>query len=102
MAYRRPPQILLGTVDPENPTPAGVPELLEWWETIAAGASKKIFEDRQDLDGIQLMDKMLSERYSLNETRTYAALGKQRIETIFADQLNGFGGGFQGWGGNNG
>lgn len=100
VAYRRPSQVLLGTVNPELPNPAGVPELLEWWETLAAGAAKKIFEDRQDSDGIMLMDKMLAERYSLNETRTYAALGKQKIDTIFSDQLSGLGGGGFGWGGN--
>ncbi len=102
VAYRRPSQTLLGTVDPEAPTTTGVPELLEWWETLAAGASKKIFENRQDADGIMLMDKMLAERYALNETRTYAQLGKQSISTIFSDQLNGSGGGHFGWGGNNG
>lgn len=97
-AYRRPSQVLLGTVDPEIPNTTGVPELLEWWETIAAGASKKIFEDRQDSDGIMLMDKMLDERYSLNETRTYAQLGKQRIGTIFSGQQDSVrSGGFFGW-----
>ena len=101
VAYRRPSQILLGTVDPDLPTSTGVPELLEWWETLAAGASKKIFEDRQDADGIMLMDKMLVERYDVNETRTYAQLGKQRIDTLFSDQIQGLGGGFFGWGGNN-
>lgn len=101
-AYRRPSQTILGTVDSEAPNTAGVPELLEWWETLAAGASKKIFEDRQDSDGIILMDKMLEERYLLNETRTYAQLGKQRIDTLFSDQLNGSSGGYFGWGGNNG
>ncbi len=100
-AYRRPSQILLGTVDPDLPVSTGLPELLEWWETLAAGASKKIFEDRQDADGIMMMDKMLAERYAVNETRTYAQLGKQRIDTLFSDQLSGLGGGFFGWGGNN-
>lgn len=100
-AYRRPSQALLGSGTTVDTT--GVPEALEWWETIAAGASKKIFEDRQDTDGIAMMDKMLFERYALNETRTYAQLGKQRIGTIFSDQLNGMsGGGFFGFGGNNG
>jgi hypothetical protein len=102
VGYRRPSQVLLGTVDPLVPNEAGVPELLEWWETIAAGAAKKIFEDRQDADGIMLMDKMLAERYDLNETRTYAQLGKQRIGTIFSDQLEGNEGGNFGFGGNGG
>lgn len=101
-AYRRPSQILLGSVDPDSPNTTGLPELLEWWETLAAGASKKIFEDRQDVDGIMMMDKMLAERYALNETRTYAQLGKQQIGTIFSDQIDGYGGGFLGWGGNSG
>lgn len=102
VAYRRPSQILLGTENPDVPNMAGVPELLEWWETLAAGASKKIFEDRQDSDGIMLMDKMLTERYELNETRTYAQLGKQSVGTIFSSQLQGYGGGFAGFGGNGG
>jgi hypothetical protein len=102
VAYRRPSQVLLGSEDPDSPTLTGVPELLEWWETLAAGAAKKIFEDRQDMDGILMMDKMMAERYSLNETRTYAQLGKQSISTIFSDQLNGSAGGFFGFGGNNG
>lgn len=101
-AYRRPSQVLLGTVDSEKPDTSGVPELLEWWETLVAGASKKIFEDRSDADGIALMDKMLAERYDLNETRTYAQLGKQRIGTLFSDQISGTSdGGYFGFGGQN-
>jgi hypothetical protein len=100
VAYRRPSQVLLGTENPEIPKTEGLPELLEWWETIAAGAAKKIFEDRQDPDGIMMMDKMLDERYALNETRTYAQLGKQRIATIYSDQLDGTSSGFLPFGGN--
>lgn len=101
-AHRRPSQVLLGSANPDSPTSIGLPELLEWWETLAAGAAKKIFEDRQDEDGIQMMDKMLAERYALNETRTYAHFGKQSISTIYSDQLHGFGGSYQGWGANDG
>ena len=84
VAYRQPSQALANT-----PAFAGNPELSEWWECIAVGAAKKIYEDRGDERGIALMDKMLSERYSIVETRTYAQLGKQRVNTIFADQLQG-------------
>lgn len=87
-AYRLPSQVLLGSMDPDVPDYAGVPELLEWWETLAFGAAKKIYEDRLDPDGIALMDKGLSERYAANEARTYAQLGTQQIATIFTDQLN--------------
>lgn len=87
IAYRTPVQALLGSTNPDNPNLLGTPELLEWWETLAVGAAKKIYEERLDSDGVQLMDKQLAERYSLNMTRTYAQLGKQSMSTIFRDQL---------------
>lgn len=85
-AYRLPSQLLLGTGSTINFT--GRPEELEWWETLAVGASKKVYEDRLDMEGVSMMDKMLHERYQANYTRTYANLGKQRIATIFSDQTS--------------
>jgi hypothetical protein len=67
---------------------SGNPELSEWWEILAVGAAKKIFEERLDSDGVIFIDKMLKERYDIIETRTYAQLGQQRITTIYTDQLN--------------
>jgi len=96
-AYRKPSQALANT-----PAYAGNPELSDWWECIAIGAAKKIFEDRLDADGIALMDKMLGERYQVAAARTYAQLGKQRVNTIFADQLTGNYGGGWGFGANGG
>ena len=84
--YRSPSQALLGTTSSVNYS--GQPEELEWWECLAVGASKKVYEDRLDADGIMMMDKMLQERYQVCYTRTYASLGKQRIATLFSDQLN--------------
>lgn len=84
--YRLPSQALLGTGTTTDL--AGRPELEEWWETLAVGASKKIYEDRLDADGIVMMDKMLKERYDLNSTRTYADLGSQKIGTLFTQQLD--------------
>jgi hypothetical protein len=84
IAYRQPSQALL-----TQSANTGTPELSEWWECIAIGASKKIFEDRLDMDGAAMMDKMLQERYQIAYTRTYAQLGKQRVNTIYQDQLAG-------------
>ena len=96
-AYRLPSQALLGSKDPDSPVTTGVPELLEWWETIAFGAAKKVYEDRMDPQGIAIMDKGLAEHYARNEARTYAQLGSQRIATLFSDQLtHNYGSG--GWG----
>ena len=95
VAYRQPTQALNHTA-----AGAGTPELSEWWECIAMGAAKKIFEDRLDSDGVALMDKMLNEKYQLAYTRTYAQLGKQRVSTIFADQITqNYGSGGWGFGG---
>ena len=88
IAYRQPSQALLGSEDPANPDLEGVPELREWWECLAFGAAKKIYENRLDPDGVALMDKALVERYSVAEARTYAQIGKQSINTIFRDQLS--------------
>lgn len=79
--YRQPIQALLAA------DMAGNPELSEWWEILAVGASKKIFEERLDSDGVMFIDKMLKERYDIIETRTYAQIGQQRINTIYTDQL---------------
>lgn len=92
VAYRQPTQALEDT-----PGNAGVPELREWWELLAFGAAKKIYEDRLDPDGVILMDKSIQERYGIVRTRTYAELGKQRIQTQFSDQLT-YNYGGSGWG----
>lgn len=86
-AYRQPSQALLGSTDPDQPNLSGTAELNEWWECIAFGAAKKVYEDRLDPDGVALMDKGLFERYAIAEARTYAQLGKSRVPTLFSDQL---------------
>jgi len=79
--YRQPIQALLAS------DMTGNPELSEWWEILSVGASKKIFEERLDSDGVIFIDKMLKERYDIIETRTYAQIGQQRIQTLYTDQL---------------
>lgn len=93
MAYRQPTQALMATGANQ-----GVPEISEWWEILAFGAAKKIYEDRMDTDGMAMMDKALAERYQLAYTRTYAQLGKQSVNTIFRDQLSNGNRGAGGWG----
>jgi hypothetical protein len=80
-AYRSPIKALLAQGEASNP------ELSEWWEILAVGAAKKIFENRLDSDGVMYIDKMLKERYDIIETRTYASIGQRSIYTIYTDQL---------------
>lgn len=95
-AYRSPIKALL------TQNQSGNPELSEWWEILAVGAAKKIFENRLDSDGVIFIDKMLRERYDIIESRTYAAIGQRQIYTIYSDQVtynygnNGFGAYFGG------
>lgn len=98
IAYRQPSQALFTTATPT--AGSGTPELSEWWECLAFGAAKKFYEDRLDPDGVALMDKSLRERYDVAYTRTYAQLGKQRIGTIYSDQLTGNYGGNMAFGNN--
>lgn len=79
--YRQPIQALIAA------DMTGNPELSEWWEILAVGGAKKIFENRLDSDGVMFIDKMLKERYDIIETRTYAQIGQERIKTIYTDQL---------------
>ncbi len=93
--YRQPIQALIAS------DMTGNPELSEWWEILSVGAAKKIFEERLDSDGVIFIDKMLKERYDIIETRTYAQIGQQRINTIYTDQLTnnyGSGGGLTNFG----
>lgn len=90
--YRKPTDVLLASS-------ANTPELLEWWELIAAGASKKVYEDRSDDEGVAQMERMLQSRYSVVETRTYVQVGCERVPTIFSSQTpnNTYSSGFMGW-----
>ena len=59
------------------------PDLEQWWQYIAYGASKKIFEDRMDLDSVQMImpELKLQERLCLRSTLTLQA--NERTVTIY-------------------
>lgn len=86
--FRRPTQLLLTT---------SVPELEEWWQLIAYGASKKIFEDRMEMDSVQMIMPEYKTQMNLCNRRTIVQLANQRTATIFTDQL-GASGNWSGWG----
>lgn len=93
VAYRQPVFAI------ENSTVgSSVPEeLKEWWEILAYGAALKIYEDRVDQEGIAMMEQGLQKRYRIVEARTYAQIGTQRVNTLFADQIQ-YNYGSGGWG----
>jgi hypothetical protein len=68
------------------------PKLSQWWQYIAYGAAKKIFEDRMDLDSVQLIlsEFKMQERLCLRATLTQQA--NERTVTIYTQGKNyGFG-----------
>jgi hypothetical protein len=77
-----------------------VPQLEQWWQYIAYGASKKIFEDRMDLDSVNMImpEFKTQERLVLRTTLTQQA--NERTVTIYTQGKNyGSGGGWFGGGG---
>lgn len=75
-----------------------VPDLEEWWQYIAYGASKKIFEDTMDLDSVNLILPGYHEQENLINRRTLVQYTNERSATIYTEQTAGGTGGFGGWG----
>ena len=67
------------------------PQLEEWWQYIAYGAAKKIFEDRMDLDSVQLIMPEYKKQEALVLRRTLVQQANERVSTIYTDQAQGSG-----------
>lgn len=68
------------------------PDLEQWWQYIAYGASKKVFEDRMDMESVQLLmpEFKTQERLVLRSTLTQQA--NERTVTIYSQgKQRGFG-----------
>lgn len=63
------------------------PDLEQWWQYIAYGASKKVFEDRSDMASIQeiMPEYLRQERLVLR--RTIINLSQDRTSTIYTDSI---------------
>ena len=69
------------------------PELKQWWQLLAYGAAKKIFEDVQDTDGINGLMPALKEQENLVLRRSIVQNTVMRTPTIFSE-----GRAYSGWG----
>lgn len=78
-AYRNPVE-LLSTIDQ--------PDLNQWWQYIAYLAAKKVFDDRLDLESIQMIMPELQEQQSLCLRKTIVQATTQRAATIYSPQLD--------------
>jgi hypothetical protein len=76
------------------------PELEEYWQFIAYGCAKKIFEDRMDMDSVQLIMPEFARQEALCLRRTIVQYTNERTATIYTEQTSfGAGSGAWGWGG---
>jgi hypothetical protein len=76
------------------------PLLQEWWQYIAYGAAKKIFEDAMDTDSVALIMPEFKKQEALCLRRTIVQYTNERTATIYTDQTGmGTGTGQWGWGG---
>lgn len=76
---------------------AGYPELEEYWQYIAYGASKKIFEDRMDMESVSMIMPEFKKQEALCLRRTIVQYTNERVATIYTESLNAGGNG-NGWG----
>ena len=67
------------------------PQLKEWWQCLALGASLKIFEDNGDLDNYARYRPLLDEQLRLVQRRTIVQQTSERVSTIYTDQTVGTG-----------
>jgi hypothetical protein len=74
-----------------------VPQLEEWWQYIAYGAAKKIFEDRMDMESVGLIMPEFKTQERLCLRRSIVQYTNERTATIYTEQT-GFGPGSGGWG----
>lgn len=87
-AFIRPTELLTSTQQPE---------LAEWWQYIAYGASKKVFEDRRDIENVQKIMPEFKTQEMLINRRAIVQQTNQRTSTIYTEQTGAggvFGGGW--------
>jgi hypothetical protein len=76
--YRRPTELLSNGQSPE---------LEQWWQYIAYGAAKKIFEDRGDIQSIQIIMPEFLAQQRLVLRKTIDQQTNERTATIFSEQV---------------
>lgn len=78
-AYVRPTELL---------NSSDMPDISQWWQYIALGAAKKIFEDRMDTESIQAIIPELKNQETLVLRRTIMQLSNERVSTIYDGQTD--------------
>lgn len=64
------------------------PDIDQWWQYIAYGTAKKVFEDRMDLDSVQMIMPELLNQETLTMRKTIIQQSTQRSATIYNQPMN--------------
>jgi hypothetical protein len=80
-AFKRPTELLNVTDEPD---------VAQWWQYIAYGASKKVFEDRMDVESIQAITPEFLRQRSLVLQKLVVQQSSERTATIYTDRGAGF------------
>ena len=75
-----------------------VPQLEEYWQLISYGAAIKIFQDKMDLESVQLLMPEFRVQMNLCNRRNIVQYTNERVATIYTDNNNNTGGFGGGWG----
>lgn len=73
------------------------PQLEEYWQLIALGASRKILQDRLDMDTVQLIEPEYRKQMNLVNRRTIVQYTNERAASIYTEQVGNQGSNY-GWG----
>jgi hypothetical protein len=87
--FIRPTELLNGT---------DIPELARWWQYIAYGASKKIFEDRMDQESVMAIMPEFKSQERIALRSTLVQYSNERTATIYTEQTAGPTNSGWGWG----
>jgi hypothetical protein len=88
-AYIRPTELLASNQSPD---------LEQWWQYIAYGAAKKILEDRMDMDTVAQILPEFKQQERLVLRKTIVTQTKERVATLYTDQADTLGRGYNGYG----
>lgn len=74
------------------------PNLEQWWQYIAYGASKKIFEDRTDMESVAMIMPEFNRQENMVLRRTIVQQTTERTESIYVETAS-IGAGYNNWNG---
>lgn len=74
------------------------PDIQQWWQYIAYGTAKKVFEDRMDTESLQQIMPEFKMQEKLVLRKTIVQYTNERTSTVYTEQVSGLTSGGFGWG----